>query len=56
MSTILHAIFGVTSDSLYFVVNIFNIQGRKMRYSASSPFSILEKSSFGHFEVVFLNV
>ena len=42
--------------NVYFILVIFNIHGRKMRYSESSQKPISEKSIFGHFEVVFLKV
>ena len=35
---------------------MFNIHGQKMQFSESSQNSISEKSSFGQFEVIFLNV
>ena len=56
MSTSLHAIFNVVSGNNYFVLVIFDIYGRKMRFPESSQNSISEKSIFGHFEVIFLNV
>ena len=56
MSKSLHAVFKVVSGSVYFVIVIFNIHGPKMRFSESSQNSISEKSIFGHFEVIFLNV
>ena len=56
MSTSLHAIFIVVFGNVYFVIVSFNIHGRKMRFSESSRNSISEKSIFGHFEVIFLNV
>ena len=56
MSTLLHAAFNVVSGNVYFVIVIFNIHGRKMRFSESSEKSISENSIFGHFEVIFLNV
>ena len=56
MSTSLHAVFNVVSGNVYFVIVIFNIHGRKMRFSESSQKSISEKSIFGHFEVIFLNI
>ena len=55
MSTSLHAAFNVVSGNLYFVLVIFKIRGRKMRFSESSQTSISEKSIFGHIEVIFLN-
>ena len=56
MSTSLHAVFNVVSGNVYFVIVIFNISGRKMQFSESSQNSVSEKSIFGHFEVIFLNV
>ena len=56
MSTSLHAVFNVVFDNVYFAIVIFNIYGRKMRFSESSQNSISEKSIFGHFEVIFLYV
>ena len=56
MSTSLHAAFNVVSGNVYFDIVIFNICGRKMRFSESSQNSIPENSIFGHFEVIFLNV
>ena len=56
MSTSLHAVFNVVVGIVYFVKVIFNIQGRKMRFSESSENSLFEKSIFGHFDVIFLNV
>ena len=56
MSTSLHAAFNVVSGSVYFVIVIFKIYGQKVRFSKSSQNSISEKSIFGLFEVIFLNV
>ena len=56
MSTSLHAVFNVVSGNVYFVIVVFNSRGRKMRFSESSQNSISEKSIFGHFEVIFLNI
>ena len=56
MSTSLHAIFNVTSGNVYFVIVIFNIRGRKMRFSESTQNSLSEKSIFGQFDVIFLNI
>ena len=56
MSTSLHAVFNVIFGNVYFVIVIFNIHGRKMRFSESSQNPVSEKSIFGHFEVIFLNV
>ena len=55
MSTSLHAVFNIVFGSVYFVIVISNIHGRKMRFSESSQISIPEKWIFGHFEVIFLN-
>ena len=56
MSTSLHAVFNVVSGNVYFVIVIFNIHGRKMRFSESSQNPVSEKSIFGQFKVIFLNV
>ena len=56
MSTSLHAVFNVVSANVYFVIVIFNIDGRKMRFSESTQNSMSEKSIFGHFEFIFLYV
>ena len=56
MSTSLHAVFNVVSGNVYFVIVNFNIHGRKMRFSESTQNFISEKSIFGQFEVIFLNV
>ena len=56
MSISLHAVFNLISGIVYFITVISNIHGRKMRFSASSQNSNSEKSIFGHFEVIFLNV
>ena len=56
MSTSLHAVFDVVFGNVYFVIVIFNIHGQKMRFSESTQNFISEKSIFGHFEVIFLNV
>ena len=56
MSTSLNADFNVVSGNVYFVIVLFNIRGRKMRFSESSQIFMSEKSIFGHFEVIFLNV
>ena len=56
MSTSLHAVFDVVFGNVYFVIVIFKIHGRKMRFSESSQNSKSEKSIFGQFEVIFLNV
>ena len=56
MSTSLHAVFKVVSGNVHFVIVIFDIYDRKMRFSESTQNSMSEKSIFGHFEVIFLNV
>ena len=56
MSTSLHAVFNMVSGNVYFVIVIFNSCGRKMQFSESTQKSMSEKSIFGHFEVIFLNV
>ena len=56
MSTPLHAVFNVVSGNVYFVIVIFNLYGRKLRFSESTQNSMSEKSIFGHFEVIFLYV
>ena len=56
MSASLYAVFHVVFGNVNFVIVIFNIHGRKMRFSESSENSMSEKSIFGHFEVIFLNV
>ena len=56
MSTSLDAVFNVVFGNVYFVIVIFTIYGRKMRFSGSTQNSMSEKSIFGHFEVIFLNV
>ena len=56
MSTSLHAVFNVVSGSIYFLIRIFNIHGRKMGFSAGSQISISEKSIFAQFEVISPNV
>ena len=56
MSTSLHEVFDVVFSKVDFVVVIFNIHDRKVRFPESSQNSISEKSIFGHFEVIFLNV
>ena len=56
MSTSLHAVFNVVFGIVYFVIVIFNSCGRKMRFSERTQNFMSEKSIFGHFEVIFLNV
>ena len=56
MSIPLHALFKVIFGNKNFVLVIFFIHGRKMRFSESSQNFISEKSIFGQFGVIFLNV
>ena len=56
MSTSLHEVFNVIFGNVYFVMVIFNIHGQKLRFPESSQNSKTEKSIFGQFEVIFLNV
>ena len=53
MSTSLHAVFNLVFGNVYFVIVIFNICGRKMRFSESTQNSMSEKPDFwsfwGHF-------
>ena len=56
MSTSLHEVFNVIFGNVYFVMVNFTIHGQKMRFSESTQNFISEKSIFGHFEVIFLNV
>ena len=56
MGTSLHAVFNLSSGNEDFVIVIFNIHGQKVRFSESGQNSMSEKSIFGHFEVIFLNV
>ena len=58
MSTILHAVFFVVFDYVYFhtLVVILNNHDQKMQFSASSQNFSSEKSILDHFEVIFLNV
>ena len=56
MITSLHAVFKVVFSNVYYVIVIFNIHGRKRRFSESSQNPVSEKSIFGQFEVNFLNV
>ena len=55
-SKILHAIFEVVFGNIYLVEGIFNIRGRKLRFSASIQTSLSEKSVFSHFEVNFFTL
>ena len=56
LSTTLHAVCNVVFGNVYFVIVTFNMCVRKMRFSESRQNSISEKSIFGQFEVIFLNV
>ena len=56
MSISLHEVLNVVFGNVYFVIGIFNIYGQKMRNSESGQNSISEKSIFGQFEVIFLNI
>ena len=56
MSISLHAVFKVIFGKVYFVLVIFNIWGRKMRFCETNQNFMSEKSIFGQFEVIFLNV
>ena len=56
MSTSLHAVFNVVSGNVDFVIVIFNIHGRKMRFSESTQNSMSEKPFFGQFGAIFLNL
>ena len=56
MSTSLHAVFIVVFGNVYRVMVIFDILGRKVQFSESTQNSMSEKSIFGQFEVIFLNV
>ena len=56
MNTSFYAVFKVVFGNVDFLIVIFNIQGQKMRFSETSQNSITEKSIFGNFEVIFLNV
>ena len=56
MSNFLHADFRAVFGSIHSTLPISEIQGPTMRYSATSQFSISEKSTFGHFEVNFFFV
>ena len=56
MSRLLRAVFIVLFDNVYFVMVIFNIHSQKMQFFESSENSMSEKSIFGQFEVLFLNV
>ena len=47
MSIPLHAAFDVVFGNVYFVIVVFNIHGRKMRFSESNQNSLSEKSIFG---------
>ena len=56
MRTSLHAAVILVSDNVHFVIVFSNIYGRRMRFSERSQTSLSEKSIFGDFEVIFLNV
>ena len=56
MSTQLHAVFNVVSGKVNFLIVISNNRCQKMRFFESSQNSSPEKSIFGQFEVIFLNV
>ena len=56
MSTSVHAVFNVVFGNVNFVIVVSNIHGRKRQFSESSQNSMSEKSIFGHFEVIFLNL
>ena len=56
MSTPLHAGFNVVFGNVCFIIVVFSIYGQKLRFSESSQNSMFEKSIFGNFEVLFLNV
>ena len=56
MSTSLHSFFNNISSNVYFVLVIFTLYSRKLRFSESSQISISGKSIFGHYEVIFLIV
>ena len=53
MITSLHADFNVVFGNVYFVLKIFNVFGRRMRFSESSQNSKSKKPIFGQFEVIF---
>ena len=56
MNISIHGFCKVVSGNKNFVTLIFNICGLKMRFFEISQIFISEKSIFGHFEVIFLNV
>ena len=56
MGTSLQVTFNVVFGNVYFVIVTFTIGGQKMRFSESSQNSMSDKSIFGHFEVIFLNI
>ena len=56
MSTLLHAAFNLISGNVDFVIVIFNIYSRKVRFSESSQNSVSENSIFGQLEVIFVKV
>ena len=56
MRTSLHMVFNFIFDNEYSLLVISKIHGRKMQFSASSQIAVSEKSIFGQFEVISLNV
>ena len=56
MSTSLHAVLNVVSGNAYFVIVIFNIHGRKKRFSESSQNSMSEKSIFVNLRSFFQHI
>ena len=56
MSTSLDAVFNVVFGNVHFVLVISNLHDGKLRFPESSQNSMPEKSIFGQFEVIFLNV
>ena len=53
MSTSFYAVFNGVFDNVYFVIVIFKIHGRKIRFSESSQNFISEKSIFEHLRSFF---
>ena len=56
MSILVHAVFNFVFGNVDFVIVFCKIRGRKKRFPGSSQNSNSEKSNFGLFEVIFLNV
>ena len=56
MSTSLYANSNLIFGNVLFVIGIFDICGRKMRFSENSQNALSGKLIFGQFEVIFLNV